>query len=67
MTRLQRQIHRAAAEDRQNRGEQRRAFWQANADHPRFWLLLEQGQQPLLKRTTVSVQLAIADRLFGDV
>lgn len=67
MARFQRQIHRAAAEDCQNRGEQRRAFRQADAHHPRLRMLLEQGLQTLLDRATVGVQLPIADRLFGEV
>ncbi|MNF70862.1 hypothetical protein D3C84_527920 [compost metagenome] len=67
MARLQRQIHRAAAENRQNPRIQRTAFRQANADHPRPVELFEHWLQTLLDGAAVSMQLAIAEGRAGKV
>ena len=67
MARLQRQVHRAAAENRQNPRIQRAAFWQADPDHQRPVMLIEQRLQTLLDGAAVGVQLPIAQGRAGNV
>ena len=69
MVRLQRQVHRVAAQNRQDGGVQRRRFFQAKAHHQ--WLpaaaqRCQQRQQALLDRHALCPQLAIAQMSAGN-
>ncbi|MNZ71923.1 hypothetical protein D3C78_902900 [compost metagenome] len=61
MARLQRQVHRAAAQDRQDSRIQRTAFGQADPDDDQALMLLQQRSQALLDGAAVGVQLAIVE------
>ncbi|MNI02225.1 hypothetical protein D3C73_550910 [compost metagenome] len=66
MTRLQRQIHRTGAQNRQNARIQRAAFRQADTDDACTLMRCKQRLQFLSDGPAVSMQLTISERSAGD-